>query len=85
MRQACSILTLTVLLLSSCIGAKATSDFKPKIHPLEAKPKIASCPNLEGRKCITLLLSDWEKYVNELKASCLAHGWSRSECGIKGR
>ena len=80
-RRACS-LTLMILLLSSCIGVKATSDFKPKIHALEAKPKIAPCPNLQSRKCITLLLSDWEKYVNELKASCLAHGWSRSECGI---
>ena len=70
------------ILLSQCATAQVTSSHKVRVHELEARPKIAPCPTQTDKECVTLLLSDWVKYVRELKAACLAQGQSPKECHV---
>ena len=80
---------ILISLLGCQTKAGVSGSYKPTIPVLAAPPLESACV-IEGHDgveevtvCITVTKCDWTTVVTELKASCLALGHSKSDCGVK--
>jgi hypothetical protein len=74
------------VLLCGCVTGPGPSSYRVTIPVLEISPRIVDCTILtrdgtpSQRKCLTLLQTDYQGIVRELKAACLALGQTKAEC-----
>lgn len=81
------LLGTLMLFVSACATSSSPYRYKVTLPMLEVEPKVSPChlkdetgTVVPSRPCVTILESDYQALIIELKAACLGVGGSPKEC-----